>query len=105
MLTSQRIAIVGAGFAGLATATLLARAGHQVTVLEKFPTPQAVGAGILIQPTGLAAMRTLGIYDEILAHGARVHNLSGVSHTGRQVLRLAQSGSQAQSPPRLPQRS
>jgi 2-polyprenyl-6-methoxyphenol hydroxylase-like FAD-dependent oxidoreductase len=97
LLTSQRIAIVGAGFAGLASATLLARAGHQVTVLEKFDTPQAVGAGILIQPTGLAAMRTLGIYDDILAHGARVHNLSGVSHKGRQVLDIQyerwQSGS------------
>jgi 2-polyprenyl-6-methoxyphenol hydroxylase-like FAD-dependent oxidoreductase len=97
VLTSQRIAIVGAGFAGLASATLLARAGHQVTVFEKFATPQAVGAGILIQPTGLAAMRTLGIYDDILAHGARVHNLSGVSHKGRQVLDIRyerwQSGS------------
>jgi 2-polyprenyl-6-methoxyphenol hydroxylase-like FAD-dependent oxidoreductase len=86
LLTQQHIAVVGAGFAGLASATLLARAGHQVTVFEKFVTPQAVGAGILIQPTGLAAMRTLGIYDEILAHGARVNNLCGVSHQGRQVL-------------------
>ncbi len=86
MLTQQYIAVVGAGFAGLASATLLARAGHQVTVFEKFVTPQAVGAGILIQPTGLSAMRTLGIYDEILAHGARVNNLCGVSHQGRQVL-------------------
>jgi len=86
LLTQQQIAIVGAGFAGLASATLVARAGHDVTVFEKFATPQAVGAGILIQPTGLAAMRTLGIYDEILAHGARVNNLCGVSHQGRQVL-------------------
>lgn len=86
MLTQQHIAVIGAGFAGLASATLLARAGHQVTIFEKFVTPQAVGAGILIQPTGLAAMRTLGIYDEILAHGARVNNLCGVSHQGRQVL-------------------
>lgn len=86
LITQQHIAIVGAGFAGLASATLLARAGHLVTVFEKFAAPQAVGAGILIQPTGLAAMRTLGIYDDILAHGARVNNLCGVSHTGRQVL-------------------
>ena len=86
LLTQQHIAIVGAGFAGLASATLLARAGHHVTIFEKFATPQAVGAGILIQPTGLAAMRTLGIYDDILAHGARVNNLCGVSHQGRQVL-------------------
>jgi salicylate hydroxylase len=43
-LNKQKIAIIGAGFAGLASATLLARAGHQVTVFEKFATPQAVGA-------------------------------------------------------------
>ena len=81
LITQQHIAIVGAGFAGLASATLLARAGHLVTVFEKFEAPQAVGAGILIQPTGLAVMRTLGIYDDILAHWARVNNLCGVSHT------------------------
>jgi 2-polyprenyl-6-methoxyphenol hydroxylase-like FAD-dependent oxidoreductase len=82
----QRIAIVGAGFAGLACATLLARAGHQVTVYEKFAAPQAVGAGILVQPTGLAAMRTLGIADEVLAHGAKVDWLYGVNPTGRRVI-------------------
>lgn len=85
-LASQRIAIVGAGFAGLACATLLARAGHQVTVFEKFATPQAVGAGILIQPTGLAAMRTLGIADEVLAHGAKADWLCGVNQRGRPVI-------------------
>ena len=43
------VAIVGAGFAGLASAVLLARQGHRVTVYEKFREPRAVGAGILIQ--------------------------------------------------------
>lgn len=85
-LAPQRIAIVGAGFAGLASATLLARAGHDVTVFEKFATPRAVGAGILVQPTGLAAMRTLGIEDEILAHGAKADWLYGVNHRGRRVI-------------------
>ncbi|MDO5635279.1 MAG: phytoene desaturase family protein [Micrococcus sp.] len=33
--SSARIVVIGAGFAGLATAGLLARQGHQVTVLEK----------------------------------------------------------------------
>ena len=80
------IAIVGAGFAGLACATLLARTGHQVTVYEKFATPQAVGAGILVQPTGLAAMRALGIEDEVLAHGAKVDWLYGVNPKGRRVI-------------------
>ncbi len=85
-LLAQRVAIVGAGFAGLASATLLARAGHRVTVFEKFAAPQAVGAGILVQPTGLAAMRTLGIESEILAHGAKADWLHGVNHHGRRVI-------------------
>ncbi|MFM7505060.1 MAG: FAD-dependent oxidoreductase, partial [Rubrivivax sp.] len=51
------IAVAGAGFAGLASAALLARDGHRVTVYERFEQPRAVGAGILIQPSGLAALR------------------------------------------------
>ncbi len=70
----------------MAAASLLARAGHQVSVFEKFATPQAVGAGILVQPTGLAAMRALGIADEILAHGAKADWLFGVNHRGRRVI-------------------
>lgn len=77
---------MGAGFAGLASATLLARSGHRVTVFEKFADPKAVGAGILVQPTGLAAIRQLGIEDEILAHGAKVDKLYGVNPHGRRVI-------------------
>lgn len=76
------IAIVGAGFAGLASATLLARAGHRVTVFEKFAQPQALGAGILIQPSGLAAMQRLGIHDAVVQQGARIAHLYGV-HPGQ----------------------
>jgi 2-polyprenyl-6-methoxyphenol hydroxylase-like FAD-dependent oxidoreductase len=84
--SSLQIAIVGAGFAGLACATLLARAGHSVTVFEKFAAPKPMGAGILIQPTGLAAIRLLGIEEEILAHGAKITHLYGVNPGGRRVI-------------------
>jgi 2-polyprenyl-6-methoxyphenol hydroxylase-like FAD-dependent oxidoreductase len=84
--SSLQIAVIGAGFAGLACATLLARAGHRVTVFERFAHPKAVGAGVLVQPTGLAAMRLLGIEDEILAHGAKVDKLFGVNPRGRRVI-------------------
>jgi 2-polyprenyl-6-methoxyphenol hydroxylase-like FAD-dependent oxidoreductase len=80
------VSIVGAGFAGLATAALLARAGHAVTVFEKFSQPRSVGAGILIQPSGLAAMRALGIADEVLAQGAPVRRLYGVTPTQHTVI-------------------
>jgi 2-polyprenyl-6-methoxyphenol hydroxylase-like FAD-dependent oxidoreductase len=85
-LHSKNIAVIGAGFAGLASALLLARDGHHVTVFEKFTTPQAVGAGILIQPTGLAAMRALGIEAEMIASGGRVDWLYGVNPQGRAVI-------------------
>jgi len=80
------VAIVGAGFAGLASAVLLARQGHRVTVYEKFREPRAVGAGILIQPSGLAAMQAIGIHDAIVAKGAPVRQLYGVTHAQRPVI-------------------
>ncbi len=36
---SKKIIIIGAGFAGLSAASFLAKAGYQVTVLEKHPIP------------------------------------------------------------------
>lgn len=80
------IAVVGAGFAGLASAALLARSGHRVTVYEKFAQPQSLGAGILLQPSGLAALRALGIHDEVVAQGAQVEHLYGVTPQQRPVI-------------------
>ena len=66
----MRIGIVGAGTAGLAAAALLARAGHAVEVLERAPDPGPVGAGLLLQPTGMAVLERLGVLDEV-ARGRR----------------------------------
>ncbi len=85
-MENKKIAVIGAGFAGLASALLLARAGHRVTLFDKFREPAAVGAGILIQPTGLAAMRDLGVDKDILEAGARVDRLWGVNRGGRAVI-------------------
>jgi 2-polyprenyl-6-methoxyphenol hydroxylase-like FAD-dependent oxidoreductase len=82
------VAVVGAGFAGLATACMLARCGHQVTVFEKFDKPESLGAGILVQPSGLAAMQVLGIHDEVVAHGAKVDHLLGVTARQRRVVNV-----------------
>lgn len=83
-----QVAIAGAGFAGLASAALLARGGHRVRVFEKFTQAQSLGAGILVQPSGLAAMRVLGIEQEVLRQGARVQRLYGVAASGRKVMDL-----------------
>ena len=72
---------MGCGFAGAATALFLARAGHRVTVYERVAEPTAVGAGILLQPTGLAVLARLGLLEQVVARGARVEGLR--CHTAR----------------------
>jgi len=53
----QSIAIIGAGTAGLATAALLAEQGHHITLIERAEALAPVGAGLLLQPTGLSVLK------------------------------------------------
>ncbi|MEW5687546.1 MAG: FAD-binding protein [Pseudomonadota bacterium] len=55
----MKVGVVGCGVAGLAAALAMARKGHQVVILEAFETPRPRGSGLLLQPSGLAAMRVL----------------------------------------------
>lgn len=70
-------AIVGAGTAGIATAILLAKQNIHVTLFEKVPHLDPVGAGLLLQPAGLAVFEHLGLLDDALKLGARVNGLEG----------------------------
>jgi 2-polyprenyl-6-methoxyphenol hydroxylase-like FAD-dependent oxidoreductase len=84
---SYDIAIAGAGPAGLAMALYLKRAGHRVTVFERFDEPKPVGSGLILQPTGLTVLADLGLLDDILALGSRIDRLHGAdASTGRIVL-------------------
>ncbi|WP_308222983.1 MULTISPECIES: NAD(P)/FAD-dependent oxidoreductase [unclassified Sphingomonas] len=69
--------MAGCGTAGLAAALLLHRDGHRVTLFERFDSPRPLGSGLLIQPTGQAVLRALGLEAELLARGARVQRLIG----------------------------
>ncbi|MEZ5802587.1 MAG: NAD(P)/FAD-dependent oxidoreductase [Rhizobiaceae bacterium] len=87
MKTPKQIAIAGAGPAGLAAALYLGRAGHRVTIFERFDAPKPVGSGLILQPTGLTVLADLGLLDRILALGARIDRLYGADATsGRTVL-------------------
>ena len=79
------IAVAGCGPCGLASALLLARSGHAVTLFERFETPRPIGSGLMIQPTGLAVLARLGLADRILTEGARIDRLFGAAG-GRTVL-------------------
>jgi len=83
----QDIAVAGCGPAGLAAALLLQRDGHRVTLFERFDTPGPVGSGVMLQPTGLAVLRSLGLDDEAITTSARVDRLFGrAALSGRVVL-------------------
>lgn len=77
------VAIAGCGPAGLATALLLHRDGHRVTLFERFDAPRPVGSGLMIQPTGFAVLQQLGLTDALLDHGARVDRLHGQAGIGQ----------------------
>lgn len=74
---SLEVGVIGAGTAGLATAIALARAGHAVTVFEKHRALAPLGAGILIQPQGVAALDALGVGAAFHAASVPVTRLVG----------------------------
>lgn len=88
MRKALRIAVVGCGSAGPAAATLLRRQGHEVILFERAPECRPVGAGFLLQPSGLAVLRELGIDGGILARGAKVERLHVVGRDGGDLLDL-----------------
>ncbi|MCZ0736587.1 FAD-dependent oxidoreductase [Phreatobacter sp. AB_2022a] len=85
---SLAIAVVGAGIAGLAVATRLDRAGHRVTVFERFDASRPVGSGLMLQPTGLAALERLGLRAAIERRGARIDRLHGKTDRGTTIFDL-----------------
>jgi len=82
------VGIVGCGFAGAATAAFLGRAGHRVTVYEEFAEPSAVGAGIVLQPTGMSVLGELGVLGQVIERGARLETLHCVTAESEDVFRL-----------------
>jgi 2-polyprenyl-6-methoxyphenol hydroxylase-like FAD-dependent oxidoreductase len=83
-----RIGIIGCGVAGQAAAIALARDGHAVTVFERFASARPLGAGLLLQPSGLRALERLGLREDVEQWGAPVRCLDGRSAKGRRVLGL-----------------
>jgi len=82
----MKIGIVGYGTAGQAAALFLARAGHDIEIFERSDELRPVGAGFLLQPTGLGVLAALGLANEALADGARIKRLHGVNAAGRAVM-------------------
>ncbi|MEQ1864508.1 MAG: NAD(P)/FAD-dependent oxidoreductase [Micropepsaceae bacterium] len=87
----MKIAVIGCGIGGQAAGLFLNRRGHQVEIFERFPEAKPVGAGLLLQPPGQAALAELGLFRQLAPKGARVQRLYGRTTTNRTVLDLEYS--------------
>ncbi|GGD39853.1 FAD-dependent oxidoreductase [Pseudoxanthomonas indica] len=86
------VAVIGYGTAGQALALLLARDGHRVQVFEQAAQLGPVGAGFLLQPTGLQVLWELGLLEPALKHGRRIQRLYGETPHGRAVMDMRYAG-------------
>ena len=83
-----RIAVIGCGAAGASAAVFLKRLGHEVEIFEQAPECRAVGAGFLMQPTGMRVLEELGIHDQIISCCSRISRLHVVEKDGRDLMEL-----------------
>lgn len=71
------IAIIGSGTSGAGAALFLHKEGHHVTIFERESKPGPVGAGIMLQPTGLKMLSELGISKKAEELGTKIQGMSG----------------------------
>lgn len=57
--------MLGGGIGGLASGVALSRAGWDVTVLERSPSLEPVGAGIAVAPNAVRALAALGLGEQL----------------------------------------
>ena len=70
-----RVAIVGAGIAGLVIATVLRRRGVRCELYEQSPVFDAVGAGIQLSPNGVRILHRLGVAPALAEHGVQARSI------------------------------
>lgn len=82
---SLKVLIAGGGVAGPALAFWLARAGHRVTVAERFPALRATGAQVDLRGQGIESITAMGLLEEVKAHLVAEPGVAFVSRSGRRL--------------------
>ena len=82
-MVQLRVLISGGGCAGPALAFWLAKAGHSVTVVERFPALRASGAQIDIRAQGIEVIRRMGLMEAIREKLVDEDGVALVDATGR----------------------
>ncbi|MBH1980441.1 FAD-dependent monooxygenase [Candidatus Saccharibacteria bacterium] len=71
----KKVLIVGAGVAGLSLAILLEKQAVAFDIVERSSEAKPQGYSITLPSAGLDVLNQLGIYEDILAAGKRVHGV------------------------------
>lgn len=90
-MNSLRVTVIGCGIAGASVATMLARRGHRVTLLEQSHRVGPVGAGILLQPAGQDVLWEMGLLDEVVARAEPIRSIEAdriTRHGRRRLVRI-----------------
>jgi salicylate hydroxylase len=66
--SSRRIVVAGAGIAGLTASLAFAQRGFDVTVLERAPALEEVGAGLQLSPNATRILADLGVLARLQVH-------------------------------------
>ena len=79
------VLVVGAGPAGSACAQMLARAGLHTVLVDQhaFPRDKVCGDGLI--PDAHAALRKLGVYDEVMAQAQPAQHVGCIGPRGGRV--------------------
>lgn len=91
-MKQRSIAIIGYGTAGQTLSVLLSRDDHIVHVFERAADPGPVGAGFLLQPSGLDVLWQMDLLPQVMQHGAPVRRLFGETPCGRAVMDMRYTG-------------
>lgn len=78
--------IVGGGVAGLASGIAFAKAGWDVTVLERARSIEPMGAALSLWPNACAAMASLGILGAVTAAAAPIRRMLLATQDGAPIL-------------------
>lgn len=83
----MKIAITGAGIAGLTTAIALKQKGFEVVVFESAPAIKPIGAGISLSANAMKAFDRLGIKQAVAARGQFLDAFTILDEHGKVITR------------------
>lgn len=78
----MKIAVLGAGVAGVASAIALTQQGFDVTIHERRDADANIGAGIVVWPNAAFVLEQLGVLDAIAAAAGRPRAMRRLSRHG-----------------------